>query len=107
MMNNLIRDLQDLFDMAWEINNSGNGTDLSRKVTTVVPNALQDIQAKRPERHGRWVFDAFTAKVGVPYRCSICKEEYNDTYNYCPNCGVKMDVTDINVGNKGGDSDAT
>lgn len=44
-MNNLIRDLQDLFDMAWDINDSGNGTDLSRKVTTVVPGALQNLHA--------------------------------------------------------------
>lgn len=40
---------------------------------------------------GKWVFDAFTARFGNPYRCSNCKVEYNDTYNYCPNCGAKMD----------------
>ena len=41
--------------------------------------------------HGRWDFDAFTAKYGNPYRCSRCKEEYADTHNFCPNCGARMD----------------
>ena len=34
--------------------------------------------------------DKFTAKYGNPYRCSCCSEEFGDTYNYCPNCGVSM-----------------
>ena len=45
-----------------------------------------------PVVHGRWKVDAFTAKYGNPYHCSICKEEYDNTHNYCPNCGAKMDV---------------
>ena len=44
-----------------------------------------------PVVHGRWNFDAFTAKHGNPYRCSCCKEEYADMFNYCPNCGARMD----------------
>ena len=39
---------------------------------------------------GRWEFDSYTAKYGNPYRCSQCKEEHDDTHNYCPNCGAKM-----------------
>lgn len=39
---------------------------------------------------GEWVFDAFTARFGNPYRCSKCEVEYNDTYNFCPNCGSDM-----------------
>lgn len=44
-----------------------------------------------PVVHGEWRLDLYTAKYGNPYRCSECKEEYGDTYNYCPNCGAKMD----------------
>ena len=45
---------------------------------------------------GEWMFDAFTAKFGNPYRCSKCEAEYGDTYNYSPNCGAKMDgETDV------------
>ena len=38
----------------------------------------------------KWIFDKFTAQYGNPYRCSCCNEEFGDTYNYCPNCGVSM-----------------
>ena len=41
-------------------------------------------------KQGKWIFDKFTAKYGNPYRCSCCSEEFGDTYNYCPNCGVGM-----------------
>ena len=41
-------------------------------------------------KQGKWIFDKFTAKYGNPYRCSCCSEEFGDTYNYCPNCGVSM-----------------
>ena len=49
-----------------------------------------------PVRHGRW--------VSVPYKlarvCSVCNrdEPYKfadidaDVYDYCPNCGAKMDL---------------
>lgn len=42
-------------------------------------------------RHGKWSFDSYTAKYGKPYRCSECGEEHADTYEYCPDCGAKMD----------------
>lgn len=44
-----------------------------------------------PKVYGRWEFDAFTAKHGNPFRCSVCKEEYDNTHNFCPNCGARMD----------------
>jgi hypothetical protein len=43
-----------------------------------------------PVVHGEWMFDASTARYGNPCRCSLCKEESDDTHNYCPNCGAKM-----------------
>ena len=51
-----------------------------------------------PVRHGRW--------VSVPHKlariCSVCNrdEPYKfadidaDVYDYCPNCGAKMDLED-------------
>ena len=45
-----------------------------------------------PIKHGRWV------KISERnYKCSICndwwsgEEEEIKTFNYCPNCGAKMD----------------
>ena len=43
-------------------------------------------------RHGRWI----GVQLG-DMRCSLCKEVYSvcagllGDYNYCPNCGAKMD----------------
>ncbi|MBQ0037834.1 MAG: hypothetical protein KBS74_04085 [Clostridiales bacterium] len=44
-----------------------------------------------PVVHGRWIDD------DDGYHCSICGEDYCylffkcELYNYCPNCGAKMD----------------
>lgn len=43
-----------------------------------------------PVVHGEWIFDKYTAKFGNPYSCSNCNEEFGDTYNFCPNCGSRM-----------------
>ena len=47
--------------------------------------------------HGRWE-DAKHAYGFFSPRCSVCHQfnKYHERYNYCPNCGAKMD----------GDSDA-
>ena len=45
IMDDVIKNLYKLFDAAWEINMSGNGTDITRMVTTFVPDAIQNLQA--------------------------------------------------------------
>ena len=45
IMNDVIKNLYELFDAAWEVNASGNGTDITRMVTTFVPDAIQNLQA--------------------------------------------------------------
>ena len=54
-----------------------------------------------PVRHGEWVgtdFDGYADGNPVYYlwQCSCCHEEYERDglppwYDYCPNCGAKMD----------------
>ena len=44
-MNNVIKNLQVLFDAAWEENMNGRGTDITRMVTTFVPDAIQNLKA--------------------------------------------------------------
>lgn len=85
----LIDNLQKMFDEAWEQNMSGNGTDLSRMVTTFVPMAIQELSAE--EKHGRWI------KHNNKIICSHCKEEpvYANLEGFiltkrCPNCGADM-----------------
>lgn len=50
------------------------------------PSCLVDAE---PVRHGRWECYPSPAEI----RCSQCKMEYvaRIRWNYCPNCGAKMD----------------
>ena len=42
-----------------------------------------------PVRHGRWADD--TGIEGAWNYCSVCGEQSIDLYDYCPNCGARMD----------------
>lgn len=48
-------------------------------------------------KHGRWIDDRLCTTLGGTYevqRCSVCGEHYEEVgydWNYCPNCGAKMD----------------
>ena len=49
-----------------------------------------------PVRHGRWV-EKEKYTFGIIYDCSLCENRILDTghrWNYCPNCGAKMDGTE-------------
>lgn len=41
-----------------------------------------------PVVHGRWIPPA-VGKYGCI--CSVCKKQSDNGYDYCPNCGAKMD----------------
>ena len=44
-------------------------------------------------RHGRWI-EQEKYTFGTMYDCSICGDRILDNgheWNYCPNCGAKMD----------------
>ena len=51
---------------------------------------FKELKEKAKSKKAEWKVDHFTAKFGNPYRCTNCREEYGDTYNYCPNCGCSM-----------------
>ena len=40
-----------------------------------------------PIKHGEWI----ESKVGGYDKCSVCGEPTLAKYNFCPNCGAKMD----------------
>lgn len=49
-----------------------------------------------PVRHGRWV-EKEKYTFGIMYDCSLCENRILDNghpWNYCPNCGAKMDGGD-------------
>ena len=46
-----------------------------------------------PVRHGRWI-EKEKYTFGIMYDCSLCENRILDnghSWNYCPNCGAKMD----------------
>ena len=46
-----------------------------------------------PVRHGRWI-EKEKYTFGIMYDCSLCENRILDNghhWNYCPNCGAKMD----------------
>ena len=46
-----------------------------------------------PVRHGRWI-EHEKYDFGTMYDCSICGDRILDnghSWNYCPNCGARMD----------------
>ena len=52
-----------------------------------------------PVVHGRWVSD----KDDILFHCSVCETQvstdwdYDDlSWNYCPNCGARMDLEEQN-----------
>ena len=42
-----------------------------------------------PVRHGHWTDDI--GIEGAWNYCSVCGEQAIDLYDYCPNCGARMD----------------
>lgn len=41
-------------------------------------------------RRGKWIYLGFIGDKEM-YRCDQCYEVSDNKYNYCPNCGTRMD----------------
>lgn len=54
-----------------------------------------DTIGAEPVRHGRWVNNR---DIGGLYDCSLFGliEHREPRYEYCPNCGAKMDESEVN-----------
>ena len=58
--------------------------------------AIARIGKLEPVRHGRWLYNYYPTVWyghGEPpeWVCSECEERAYNTYDYCPNCGARMD----------------
>ena len=65
-----------------------------REITKKIPVA--DVA---PVRHGHWI-EKEKYTFGVMCDCSICDNRILDTghsWNYCPNCGCRMDGGETNA----------
>lgn len=83
-------DLLELYRMDDPVLNENGHVPLS-----VIRQNIIDIPAAdvAPVRHGRWI-EQEKYTFGVMYDCSICGNRILDnghSWNYCPNCGAKMD----------------
>ena len=64
--------------------------DFKRAIRTIPDGTIIDVA---PVVHGRWI-EKEKYTFGVMYDCSICDNRILETghsWNYCPNCGAKMD----------------
>lgn len=59
------------------------GADVMRQLIEMQPAA--DVA---PVRHGRWTSPA-VGKYGCV--CLVCKKQSDNDFDYCPNCGARMD----------------
>lgn len=46
-------------------------------------------QSAEPVRHGKW------EDCSNGWMCSVCHRDVSKNYNYCPNCGAKMDLDEV------------
>ena len=67
----------------------------------VVGSAIYKLPAADvvPVKHGHWIEQENWVPDDYYYTCSVCGEDYNTIdgspdYNYCPNCGARMDGGD-------------
>lgn len=57
-----------------------------------VPTFIDRARTIEPVRHGRWIEDNPHCNGLAPnWNCSMCGGDGDNDYNYCPNCGAKMD----------------
>ena len=70
--------------------------DFSQQINVIL--AIVDAQPAAdvaPVVHGRWVnhFDYMMERSGF-FVCDSCKKMSREKYDYCPNCGTRMDKED-------------
>ena len=51
-INELLKNLQKLFDRAWLLNMCGEGNDISKMVTTYIPDVIQELSALEANKDG-------------------------------------------------------
>ena len=60
----------------------------------------------RPVVRGKWIWTvADDEYLGEYWKCNLCGEHSYIGYNYCPNCGARMDVPDMDFGERDGDGE--
>ena len=80
-------------------------SDASEKQREALSIAMQDIEFVDlmlkdavPVQRGRWIEHEIPDEplYGTDYECSVCGKFHHDNWNYCPDCGAKMDLEEKN-----------
>lgn len=78
----------------------------------IVKQAIEAVPAAdvAPVRHGRWLHGKSSflrifrvKKSGLGVFCSTCHKHADNMYDYCPNCGAKMDGEEKSASDGGAD----
>lgn len=74
---------------------------LNGRITkTILKEQFEALNEAEPVKHGRWE-QPFKNTGNYDFRCSECKKyrfhngEMAHKYHYCPNCGAKMDLDEV------------
>jgi uncharacterized OB-fold protein len=55
-------------------------------------------KTKSEVKHGEWIEGWYGELSGTDaplgYKCSLCSGEHTDPWEYCPNCGAEMKLTE-------------
>ena len=83
------------------------GCDNDRKYSSMIMHEIADRIDEQPTIdavpvvHGYWLYgDEYAGHHDVD--CSVCGESARTYYDYCPNCGAKMDAKELDVPTKDG-----
>lgn len=65
------------------------GDDAGSEFADIIDHA--ETIKKSPIVHAHWIKSNYDNIDGTIYKCSNCNTEFFSAWNYCPNCGAKMD----------------
>ena len=77
----------------WGKIRQGTDYETDAKVVTTGTIGIAPTVEAVPVVHGRWKNEQTNSIFTWHLECSVCGADYHVTvgYNYCPNCGAKMD----------------
>ena len=88
-----LKHIDEYYDLLKRMGKPSRGmTAVMQNIKTIV-NSLPTADAE-PVRHGKWIPISSNKKWIDVSKCSVCGKQYSLyplDYNYCPNCGARMD----------------
>lgn len=61
------------------------------ELVPLVKRLIEMMPTVDPVKHGRWIYHQYKEFPIGRYECSVCGARHDMPWDYCPNCGAKMD----------------